>query len=112
MPNSEVTPVPSEGSPPIRNCINLPRPAILPFSDAVLVGGTLYLSGRIGIDPGTGMAPASIDEELRLLFDDLEAVLPRASMPMDALVWEQFFSPDVSFWHRLNPAYLKRFPKD
>ena len=112
MPNSEVTPVPSEGSPPIRNCINLPRPAILPFSDAVLVGGTLYLSGRIGIDPGTGMAPASIDQELRLLFDDFEAVLAQASMTMDDLVSVQIFSPDVSLWQRFNTAYLKRFSKD
>jgi enamine deaminase RidA (YjgF/YER057c/UK114 family) len=47
----------------------------LPFSDAILVGGTLYISGRIGIDPATGMAPVSLDEELRLLFDEFEAVL-------------------------------------
>jgi 2-iminobutanoate/2-iminopropanoate deaminase len=48
----------------------------LPFSDAVLVGDTLYISGRIGIDPSTGMAPASIEDELRLLFDGFEAVRP------------------------------------
>jgi len=45
-----------------RQYINLPnRPAGLPFSDAVLVGDTLYLSGRFGLDPATGLAPASVD---------------------------------------------------
>jgi enamine deaminase RidA (YjgF/YER057c/UK114 family) len=53
-----------------RRYINLPnRPAGLPFSDAVLVGNTLYISGRIGLDPATGAAPADIDAELDLLFE-------------------------------------------
>src|SRR5580700_2621494 len=59
-----------------RRTINLPgRPAALPFSDAVLVGDTLYLSGRIGIDPVTGRAPADLDAEIKLLLDGVEAVL-------------------------------------
>src|SRR5215469_12082134 len=45
-----------------RRAINLPgRPAGLPFSDAFLIGDTLYISGRIGIDPVTGQAPADLD---------------------------------------------------
>jgi len=104
--------VPSPKSPAARKYINLPRKAQLPFSDAVLVGDTLYLSGRIGLDPATGMAPASIDEELRLLFDGFEAVLAQAKMTMNDLVWVQIYSPDVSLWERFNAAYLKRFSKD
>lgn len=96
-----------------RRHINLPsRKAPLPFSDAVLVGDTLYLSGRIGIDPATGVAPADVSEELRLLFDGFEAVLRQAGMSMDDLVWVQVFSPDVSLWERFNVAYVKRFSKD
>ena len=80
-----------------RRHINLPsRTAPLPFSDGVLVGGTLYLSGRIGIDPVTGQAPADIDAEIKLLLDGLEAVLAEAGMTMDDLVWVQIFSSDVS----------------
>jgi len=104
--------VPSPGSSAARTYINLPRKASLPFSDAVQVGDTLYLSGRIGLDPVTGMAPASIDEELRLLFDGFESVLARANMNMDDLVWVQVFSPDVSLWEQFNTAYVKRFSND
>ena len=96
-----------------RRYINLPgRKALLPFSDAVLVGDTLYLSGRIGIDPATGVAPEDIGKELRLLFDGFEAVLAAAKMSMDDLVWVQVYSPDVSLWERFNAAYVKRFSKD
>jgi len=96
-----------------RRYINLPgRRAALPFSDAVLVGDTLFLSGRIGIDPSTGVAPSNVDEELRLLFDEFEAVLDQAGMNMNDLVWVQVFSPDVSLWEKFNAAYVKRFSQE
>ena len=96
-----------------RRHINLPvRKTPLPFSDAVLVGETLYISGRIGIDPATGIAPDDVDQELRLLFDEFEAVLREADMSMDDLVWVQIYSPDISLWERFNVAYLKRFSKE
>ena len=96
-----------------RSYLNLPnRKSPLPFSDGVLVGDTLYLSGRIGIDPATGMAPADPDQELRLLFEGFKAVLDQAGMTFDDLVWVQVFSPDVSLWDRFNTEYLKHFSKD
>ena len=98
---------------PERRHINLPnRPPNLPFSDAVLVDNTLYISGRIGIDPVTGMAPQSIDAEMALLFDGFEAVLREAGMTMDDLVWVQIYSPDVSLWQQFNAAYVKRFKRE
>ena len=97
----------------IRRHINLSdRKAPLPFSDAVLAGDTLYLSGRIGIDPVTGVIPDDVGQELRLLFDGFEAVLREADMTMDDLVWVQVFSPDISLWERFNVAYLERFSKE
>jgi len=96
-----------------RRYVNLPsRKSPLPFSDAVMVGDTLYLSGRIGIDPATGMAPSDVEEELRLLFDGFEAVLSAADMTMDDLTWVQIFSPDLLLWEGFNAAYLKRFSKE
>ena len=96
-----------------RRSINLPnRPPNLPFSDAVLVGNTLYISGRIGIDPATGVAPPDVDAEMKLLFDGFEAVLREAGMSMDDLVWVQIYSPDVSLWREFNAAYVKRFSRE
>lgn len=100
-------------STPTRRYINLPnRPAGLPFSDAVLVGDTLYISGRIGIDPATGEAPANMDAEIDLLFDGFQAVLRQAGMTMDDLVWVQVYSPEVSSWDKFNAAYVKRFSRE
>ena len=93
-----------------RRFINLPnRPPGLPFSDAVLVGNTLYLSGCIGLDPATGFAPPDIDHELRFLFDGFSAVIHAADMTWDDLVWVQVFSPDLTLWERFNAEYVKHF---
>ncbi len=96
-----------------RQYVNLPvRRPNLPFSDAVLVNGTLYISGRIGIDPATGVAAKEIDRELELLFEGFGDVLGQSGMTMDDLVWVQIFCPDVSLWNEFNDAYVKRFSKE
>jgi 2-iminobutanoate/2-iminopropanoate deaminase len=96
-----------------RRYINLPnRPPGLPFSDGVLVGDTLYISGRIGLDPANGVAPASVEAELDLLFEGFQAVLREAGMNMDDLVWVQVYSPDVSLWQQFNAAYVKLFSRE
>ena len=101
--------IPNEAS-GVRRYINLPgRTEVLPFSDAVLVGDTLYISGRIGIDPSSGRAPADVDQEVHLLFQVFEAILSQANMNMDDLVWVQVYSPDVTLWDRFNAEYVKHF---
>jgi 2-iminobutanoate/2-iminopropanoate deaminase len=84
----------------------------LPFSDAVLVGDTLYVAGRIGVDPTTGRAPADIDQEVKLLLDGFARVLKESSLGMDDLVSVQVFCPDLSLYDRFNAAYRARFSRD
>ncbi len=96
-----------------RRYINLPtRKRPLPFSDAVLVDDTLYIAGRLGIDPNTGKVPALVEDELKVLFAEFGAVLEQADMTFDDLVWVQVFSPDLSLWERFNQEYLKHFSKN
>lgn len=105
--------MPSKSHPQNRRYLNLSgHAAVLPFSDAVLVGDTLYLSGRIGIDPATGLAPPEVDRELELLFTGVESVLQLANMRLDDLVQVQVFSPDITLWESFNKAYLKYFTRD
>ena len=81
----------------------------LPFSGAILTGNTLYLSGRIGVDPKTGRAPAEIDDELKLLLDRVKATLVQAGMSMDDLVYVQIACTDLSLYDKFNAAYRSYF---
>ncbi len=98
---------------PARKYFNLPqRPITAPFSDAVLVGDTLYLAGRIGFVPGTRQIPATAEEEARLLLDDYKKVLAEAGMTMDDLVSVQVFCSDVKLFDTWNKVYPGYFGKD
>ena len=80
-----------------------------PFSDAVLVDRTLYLSGRIGLIPGQNAVPESPEEEAHLVMQDVVRVLALAGMTTDDLVQMQIFSSDVSLWERFNVVYRTYF---
>ena len=98
-----------------RRYINVDRnPALqgLPFSNAVLVGDTLYLSGRIGLDPKTGKPPAEAETEARIAMDSLRATLKEAGMTMDDLVMVQVSCPEISNYPAFNAVYRTYFKKD
>jgi 2-iminobutanoate/2-iminopropanoate deaminase len=96
-----------------RRHINLPRPTDLaaqaPFSDAVLAGDTLYLAGRIGLDPRTGKLPAAPEEEARNVMDQFRAVLDQAGMSFEDVVSVQVFCSDVALFDRFNSVYRGYF---
>jgi reactive intermediate/imine deaminase len=90
----------------------LPKPVVAPFSDAVLVGNTLYIAGRIGVDPKTGKPPETIEQEVHIALDGMKAVLSEANMTMDDLVSVQVFCPDLSLYDKFNEVYKSYFSKD
>jgi 2-iminobutanoate/2-iminopropanoate deaminase len=98
---------------PARKHINLTGRAVAaPFSDAVLVGDTLYLAGRIGFVPGTREIPATAEEEARNVLDQFKAVLAEAGMTMDDLVSVQVSCSDVKLFNTWNKVYPTYFGKD
>ena len=97
-----------------RQHIVLPRPlppgmTRLPFSDAVRVGETLYVAGRLGVDRSTSRPPADPVDEARALMDDVAKVLAAAGMTCDDLVNVTVFAPDVSHFATFNAVYVSYF---
>ena len=75
-----------------------------PFSDAVLAGETLYLSGHIGIDKDNKV-PADAEAEARLVLQKFEATLKAANMGLEDLVYVQIFCSDVAHFDAWNKVY-------
>lgn len=94
---------------PTRKVIKLAGPISAPFSDAILSGNTLYLAGRIGIDPKTGKVPEKIEDEIKILLDGEKEVLAQAGMTMDDLVYVQIACTDLSLFQKFNPIYASYF---
>ncbi len=94
-----------------RKHFNLPRTHEYPFSDGVLVGDTLYLSGRIGLDAKTGRAAEDVEEEARLMLEGFRDVLAQVGMTMDDLVYATVYCTDLSLFPRFNQVYRTFFRK-
>ncbi len=93
-----------------RKVFNAPDKAVqAPFSDGILAGNTLYLAGRIGLDPKTGQPPAAIEDEIKLMLDSLKGTLTQAGMTMDDLVYVQIACTDLSLFDKFNPIYKSYF---
>ena len=98
----------------IRRYIN-PRSAAdstaLPFSGAVLVGNTLYLSGTIGLDENQ-QVPSTPEAEARLVLNSMQGTLEAAGMTMDDLVSVQVFCSDVAHYAAFNAVYRTYFTRE
>tara|TARA_R110002072_G_scaffold4174_2_gene29452 strand:+ start:37428 stop:37862 length:435 start_codon:yes stop_codon:yes gene_type:complete len=84
----------------------------LPFSKAVLVGDTLYVSGHLGLDAKTGKPPADASREVVLMLDAFAATMARAGMTMDDLVQVQVYCSDLSLYGTFNEIYGGRFSEN
>jgi 2-iminobutanoate/2-iminopropanoate deaminase len=95
---------------PTRKVIKLAgAPVSAPFSDGILSGNTLYLAGRIGVDPKTGKVPEKVEDEIKFLLDGEKDVLAQAGMTFDDLVYVQIACTDLSLFQKFNPIYASYF---
>ena len=81
-----------------------------PYSDAVIVGKTIYLAGKIGLDDA-GKPPADAAAEARLVLDRVKATLAAAGATMDDLVSVQVFCSDLTQYETFNKVYASYFAK-
>lgn len=97
---------------PAKRYINPPvRAGQAPFSDAVQVDNTLYLSGRLGIDPRTGQVPNDVKLEVRILMEGMRQTLAEAGMTMDDLVSVQVYCTDLALIEQFNLVYRTYFTR-
>jgi 2-iminobutanoate/2-iminopropanoate deaminase len=81
-------------------------PTTLPFSEAVRVGDTLYLSGQIGITPGTlELAPGGIAGEARQTLENIRTTLGTHGYTLRDVVKCTVMLADIAEWAAFNEVY-------
>ena len=84
--------------------------AIGPYSQGILSGNTLYLSGQIAIDPETGkMDTLSIESEVRRVLKNLGEVLKSAGMSYENVVKTTVYTTDLKNFKTINTIYGEYF---
>ena len=82
-----------------------------PFSEAVRAGNLLFLSGMLGIKPGTSeLVPGGIQPETRQTLENIRASVLRYGGSMDRIVKCTVFLADMGEWAAMNEVYMEFFP--
>lgn len=85
---------------------NAPEP-IGPYSQAVLSGDYLYLSGQIGLDPATGNLSDTVAGEARQAMENLRAVLREADLDFPDVVQTRIYLTDLADFDTVNAVYAE-----
>lgn len=84
--------------------------AIGPYSQAVRVGDTVYLSGQIPLDPATmALVEGGISEQVRRVFDNLQAVCRAAGSDLSGIVKLNIFLTDLANFGTVNEIMAEYF---
>ena len=83
-------------------------PAVIgPYSQAIRVGRTVYLSGQIAIDPTTNTfnSNASIEYQTGRALENLAGVLTAAGLTLDDVVTTTVYLKDLNDFAKMNQVY-------
>lgn len=84
-----------------------------PYSQAVLVDNTLYVSGQIAIDPSNGsLVTINITRETSRVMNNIANVLEAAGMRFSNVVKTTIFLKDMNDFLHVNDVYAQFFEKE
>ena len=83
--------------------------AIGTYSQAVRCGGTIYLSGQIGLDPATMQLVDGIDAQVKRVFDNLKAVAEAAGASLDDAAKLTIYLTDLAHFAKVNETMAAYF---
>ncbi len=87
--------------------------AIGPYSQAVEVNGTLYISGQVPIDPATGkMVEGGITEQTTQALKNIKAILTAAGYSLNDVVKSTCLLSDMSDFKAMNEVYAQFYTSD
>ena len=96
----------------IINTPNAPAP-IGPYSQAVLVGNTLYTSGQIAINPKTNeLVLTDVKTETKQVMENLKAILEAAGMTFENVIKTSIFISDMHNFAQINEVYSQYVNED
>ncbi|MEM2223053.1 MAG: RidA family protein [Acidilobaceae archaeon] len=91
---------------------NAPKP-IGPYSQGVIAGCFLYVSGQIPIDPATGaMVEGDFKVKVRRVLDNIKAIIEASGASLRDIVKVTVYLRDIRLFQEFNEVYSQYFPVD
>lgn len=87
--------------------------AIGPYSQAVMAGDTLYISGQIPVVPATGQIVSSqVEEQTRQCMENVKAVVEAAGLTLAHVVKTSVFIKNMNDFDKINAVYSQYFEEN
>lgn len=87
--------------------------AIGPYSQAILAGDTLYVSGQIPVNPATGeIVSDKVEDQARQVMENVKAVVEAAGMTLDNVVKTSVFIKNMDDFGTINRIYSEYYLQD
>lgn len=86
--------------------------AVGPYSQAIEVNGTLYISGQIPVVPADGSVPEKIEDQTRQSLKNIGAILAEAGMTYSNVVKTTVLLADIADFAAMNAVYAEFFTEE
>lgn len=83
--------------------------AVGPYSQAVEVGGTIYVSGQLPVNPADGKVPDTIEAQTAQSLENAAAILREAGCTLDNVVKATVLLDDMGNFGAMNEIYASYF---
>lgn len=91
---------------------NAPQ-AIGPYSQAIIAGDTLYVSGQIPVVPATGaIVSDKVEDQARQVMENVKAVVEAAGLTLDHVVKTSVFIKNMDDFGTINAVYSQYFKEN
>tara|TARA_B100000902_G_C26636811_1_gene587154 strand:+ start:142 stop:519 length:378 start_codon:yes stop_codon:yes gene_type:complete len=87
---------------------NAPEP-IGPYSQAIMHGNMIFISGQIGIDPNNNIINDNISNETKMVMENIKSVLQHMDCDMNSIVKCSVFLSNMNDFKFVNEVYGKYF---
>lgn len=85
--------------------------AIGPYSQGVMAGNLIFVSGQLPINISTGTMPEGIKAQTHQSIENIKAILADADATLDNVVKSTVYLADMSLFGEMNEVYAEHFNK-
>jgi 2-iminobutanoate/2-iminopropanoate deaminase len=79
-----------------------------PYSQAIVSGDLVFVSGQLGVDPASGqLVEGGIAEQTEQVLENVKAILEAAGSGLERLVKTTIFLADLGDFQALNEVYAR-----
>ncbi|MBR5936417.1 MAG: RidA family protein [Bacteroidaceae bacterium] len=86
--------------------------AIGPYSQAVELNGTVYVSGQLPVNPATGEMPQGIEAQTRRSLENIGAILEAAGLTYNDVIKTTVLLANMADFGAMNAVYAEFFTQD